>query len=246
MKAIVRGSLALSLVGLLAASGCASSGLGSFGAEMGKKSNPMGGYIRVPYTSVINYFGYVKPGEAPDATVEGKKFFYLYVWIPAVAPEIGVRMASPVGDLAKPNPEGKDFIAKGYDEGAKDMSKFFDTYLTFERALTILNPEDIEKNWESTDWIKYAYNDDSSEMPKNPRGSRYNSLLRVETSTDDPTKALVRGLYRIGFTTFKRGEVEGTFIAQVGAPIDLPGVVIAKTKAELVEAIKKASSGSGA
>ncbi|WP_256444428.1 LipL32 family surface lipoprotein [Tenacibaculum finnmarkense] len=26
-----------------------------------------------------------------------KKFYYLYLWIPAVSPELGIRMVSPVG-----------------------------------------------------------------------------------------------------------------------------------------------------
>jgi hypothetical protein len=37
------------------------------------------------------------------------------------------------------------------------------------------------------------------------------------------------GLYRIGFTTYKRGEVQGSFLAQVGSPIKLPGVKMSNT-----------------
>ncbi|MGZ3905035.1 MAG: LipL32 family surface lipoprotein [Bacteroidia bacterium] len=44
------------------------------------------------------------------------------------------------------------------------------------------------------------------------------------------------GLYRIGFTTYKVGEVQGSFVAQVGAPVKLPGVKIAKTLDELAKA----------
>jgi hypothetical protein len=51
-------------------------------------------------------------------------------------------------------------------------------------------------------------------------------LLRVVSEPSDPLKALVRGLYRIAFTTYKRGEVQGTFLAQLGAPVALPGIVI--------------------
>ena len=45
---------------------CATAGLPGFGAEIGKKSSPMGD-VRVPYTDVVNYFGYVEPGAAPDS-----------------------------------------------------------------------------------------------------------------------------------------------------------------------------------
>jgi hypothetical protein len=70
-------------------------------------------------------------------------------------------------------------------------------------------------------------------MPKNPGGRSYNSLLRYESDINDPLSALSVGLYRIGFTTYKTGEVSGTFLAQVGSPIKLPGVGIAKTIEEL-------------
>jgi hypothetical protein len=50
-------------------------------------------------------------------------------------------------------------------------------------------------------------------------------LLRYVSKAGDPKGALTVGLYRIGFTTYKTGEVKGTYLAQVAAPIDLPGVV---------------------
>jgi len=52
-------------------------------------------------------------------------------------------------------------------------------------------------------------------------------------------KALTVGLYRIGFTTYKVGEVQGSFLAQVGAPVKLPGVFIAKDPQSLVDAMNK-------
>ena len=83
-----------------------------------------------------------------------------------------------------------------------------------------------------------ASNDDSSELPKQPNGSAYNSVLRHKSSSDNPTEALTRGLYRIGFTTYKTGEVSGTFVAQLGAPIKLPGVVVARSIEEIIEKTK--------
>ena len=78
-------------------SGCfGGNNLQPFGAEMGKKNLPIGGPLRIPYTNVINYFGYADANMKPDAIVKGKKFNYIYVWIPAAAPELGVRMISPV------------------------------------------------------------------------------------------------------------------------------------------------------
>lgn len=47
------------------------------------------------------------------------------------------------------------------------------------------------------------------------------------------------GLYRIGFTTYKKGEVQGSFLAQVGAPLKLPGSAISATIEGLLEQVKK-------
>ncbi len=76
-------------------------------------------------------------------------------------------------------------------------------------------------------------------MPAQPSGSKYNSLMRVTSETSDPLKSLVVGLYRIGFTTYKTGEVQGGFLAQVGAPVKLPGVKIAKDLNALQTAVGK-------
>jgi len=214
---------------------CSSSGLNKFGADMGSKSIPVLGTQRIPYMSTVKYFGYVKPGAEPDAIVDGKKFNYLYVWVPLVAPELGVRMMSPVLDLTAP--EEGDIVGPLWEEGKDDMENYFDTYIVVERAATVVEPDQILAQAESTSWIKYDYNDDSSEMPKDPEGRSYNSLVRIESDPSDPLKALVRGLYRIGFTTYKRGEVQGTFFAEVGAPIEIPGTVIAKDLDTLVEMI---------
>jgi len=240
MENRIKKSLAMTVaLGAIMLSGC-SSGLNTFSAELGAESNPMGfipgldSTVRIPYMSSVKYFGYVEPGQEPDATVDGKKVYYIYVWVPLVAPEIGVRMFSPVSDLATPK-EG-DIVASNYADGiANDPESYFDTWISFERAETITNPEDITPNIDSTGWVKYATNDDSSEMPKQPSGSSYNSLMRLEAGD----KALIRGLYRIGFTTYKRGEVKGSFYAEVGAPIDLPGAAVAKTPDELLKIISK-------
>jgi hypothetical protein len=221
----------IAIVGLsMIACASSGSGLGSFGAEIGKKSSPLG-TVRVPYTSVTSYFGYAKPGAEPDAVVEGRKTNYIYVWIPAGAPEIGVRMISPVPKGT--NPKDGDFVSALYtSEGQSDTTSFFDTWIALERADGIINPADFSRAG-TANWVRIDSNDDSSEMPKNPAGQAYNSLMRIVSEPSNPTKALVRGLYRIAFTTYKRGEVQGTYLAQLGAPVALPGVVIGATLDEV-------------
>lgn len=218
-------SLIIVLVALMAA---AADTLPKFIADLGKKPNPIKGMpdIGIPYTSLIRYFGYVKPGTPADGVENGKKMYYLYVWIPAVAPEIGVRMVSPVGNLAKPTKA--DFVSDTWEAGKGDTENFFDTWVRLQRAQGIAEPKDIPANLKSIKWTDLGNNDDSSELPAQPSGNKYNSVLRVSSEVDNPLKALVRGLYRISFTTYKVGEVKGTFLAEVGAPVKLPGVMVEK------------------
>lgn len=199
--------------------------LKKFGSSIEKKIGPK--TIKVPYTDVVSYMGYASPGNE-DEVKDGKKFYYIYVWVPAIAPELGVRMLSPVGKTKIK----KATKATAYNENAKSKD-YFDTYITLERS-DIVSKENISEDAvKNAKWITLESNDDSGEMPKQPNGSGYNSLLRYKSEAGDPLKALTVGLYRIGFTTYKTGEVKGTFLAQVAAPVKLPGVVMAKTIAEI-------------
>ncbi len=211
--------------------------LDKFGADMAKKS-VMGKEVRVPYTDMITYYGYVKPGAAPDETKDGKKYFYLYVWIPAAAPEIGIRMISPVPEKMA-EPEKGDIVSPDYTANKTDTKNYYDTWISLERADGISSSADIAAKVKDAKWNKYDQNDDSSEMPAQPSGSKYNSLMRITSEVSNPMKALVTGLYRIGFTSYKPGEVQGSFLAQVGSPVKLPGVAIAKTVDELLLLLKK-------
>jgi len=206
--------------------------LGGFDSSIEKKVGPK--TVAVPYTDVVSYLGYAAPN-TEDEIKDGKKFYYVYVWIPLAAPELGVRMMSPVGDTKiKEASKSAD-----YDANAKSTD-YFDTYITFERS-TIIKTEDITAaNIKSATWTTLERNDDSGEMPKQPSGSSYNSLLRYKSDVNDPLKAITIGLYRVGFTTYKTGEVKGTFLAEVGAPIKLPGVAVAKTVDDLNKAIAAA------
>lgn len=210
--------------------------LKKFGMDFKKKHYPVIGDVRIPYTDVVDYFGYVKPGEAPDEVKGGKKYYYIYVWIPAIAPEIGIRMVSPVTSLTP----GKDsFVSPSWEGGKSDKTNYFDTWISFERAEGILTKADIIAKGKTCNWNLYGSNDDSGELLKQPSGNKYNSVLRMTSEISNPLKALVVGLYRIGFTTYKVGEVQGSFYAQIGAPVKLPGVALAKDLESLVKKMEE-------
>lgn len=218
--------IAISLITVFAMQSSNAQKLKAFGSSIEKKVGPV--TKKVPYTDIVSYLGHAAPN-TEDEVKNGKKFYYIYVWIPAVAPELGLRMMSPANAKVK-NP----IKSATYDTNASSKD-FFDTYITLERS-DIFTTEKI-KDAVSASWTTLARNDDSGEMPKQPSGSSYNSLLRYKSEIGNPTKALTRGLYRIGFTTYKRGEVNGTFLAQIGSPVKLPGVVMAKTVEELLAQI---------
>ena len=100
--------------------------LKKFGSSIEKTVGPK--TIKVPYTDVITYCGYAAPGNE-DETKDGKKFYYIYVWVPAVAPELGVRMVSPVGGN-----KVKKAIKSTEFEANSSSTEFFDTYITLERS----------------------------------------------------------------------------------------------------------------
>ena len=209
--------------------------LDKFGSDLAKKTI-MGKEIRMPYTDLTSYYGYIKPGSKPDEVKAGKKMYYIYVWIPIISPEIGIRMISPVPDNM--SPKDKDYQSAEYMANKSDNSSYFDTWITFERASGIMKIDDITAKVKTATWTKIDSNDDSSDMPEQPSGNKYNSLMRMVADISNPSKALVVGLYRIGFTTYKTGEVKGGFLAQLGSPIKLPGVLVA-VKPEGIVANKK-------
>lgn len=203
--------------------------LGKFGSSISTSIGPK--TIRLPYKEVISYMDYAEPG-SEDEIKDGKKFYYFYVWIPSVVTELGVRMMSPVGSTEI---EGA-IMTKAYLAN-KNSDDYFDTYITIEKSL-IFKPENVSPDKVAdTKWFTLDTNDDSREMPPLPNRKKYNSLIRYKSSLGDPLGSLTVGLYRVGFTTYKKGEVKGTFLAELASPVKLKGVAIAKTIDELITKI---------
>lgn len=183
------------------------------------------GLAKAPYANYAQYYGYIDPDTHPNGTYRNKDAYYLYVWVPAAVDEIGVSMKSP----AEGSPGDNAFVQSNYkNKVKKNPDAWFDTYLVLER-MKAKTPSDIRPT--AGIQMKLAENDDNGEMPKNPRDLHRNSLLRVN-SADTP---LVRGLYRITFTSF-RGDIEGSFVANVGT--NVPGVKIAASANRLKEMVQ--------
>lgn len=200
--------------------------LPTFDADLGMKK-VFGQEIRIPYLDVVSYFGYIKTGSTPDEERGGKKYYYLYLWIPVAVPELGIRMVSPVPKEMKP--EKLDYVMDDYTANSSDSKSYFDTWISLERSSVIFNDSNFVENVKNGEWILLGQNDDTGDLPAQPSGKKYNSMMRISSDKNNPTKSLVKGLYRIGFTTYKTGDVQGSFIAQIGAVVKIPGTVITKS-----------------
>lgn len=212
-------------VAVLAAFAITSCGSQLYKIDSDNKKEVMGKTIRLPYANVVNYFGYVSADVKPQGKYKGKDAYYLYMWVPAVIDELGVAMYSPC-DI---KPGKSDFVHPAFDANfKKDAKAFFDTYLAVDR-LVILDAAKIKDGAKAT-VMPLDLNDDTSEIPANPGGQSYNSLIRIKTDVKNPAKALVRSVYRITFTSF-RGNVTGSYLTQVGT--NIPGVKIAASLEEL-------------
>lgn len=189
--------------------------------------------VSVPYANSVEYFGYIDSNVKPDVTINGKDAYYIYVWVPGAIDELGVRMISPVGKLAKP--EKGDFVQDNFKKKFSPKDKtWFDTWLRVER-MDVVEPSKIKQASKSLQVL--GENDDGDDTYDEKRHSRFNSLVRIKTEIGSPTKALVRGLYRIALTTYKKGKVEGSFVATIGS--NVPGIKIATSLEELDKMVNK-------
>jgi len=195
------------------------------------KSEGIGSFkVSLPYVKYEKYFGYVDTSVKPDGKYKDKDAYYLYLWVPAAIDELGVSMVSPTKD----KPGKKDFVHSLFKKGMKKNKKaYFDTYLVLDK-LDITDPKKIIKGGKVVKTLKT--NDDSSELPKNPGGKKYNSILRHESQISSPTKALVRGVYRVSFTSF-RGKVNGSYMATIGS--NIPGIKVASSLSALSKLVNK-------
>jgi hypothetical protein len=210
----------------LGAVACA--GLPPFGADLGRQQAAAGG-ARAPYATTVRYYGWIAPDAEPDDIQAGKKLVYVYVWVPANTPELGVRVVSPAQLVQRPD-RHNDFVdPQAISRRASTI--YFDPYVRLERCLAAITPEDITKP--CAQWASLGENDDSDELPANPSGKRTNAVLRVASNADDPLKVLVRGMYRLALTNAKSGAMQGTYVAELGSASALDGVALARTPAEL-------------
>ena len=135
----------------------------------------------------------------------------MYFWLNDSVTELAARLISPVPWVVMP--DKGDLVSDNYYENEKDKATYFDPWISLDRAKEISNVDDISKI-KKRSWIPLAYNDDSSELFRQPSGKAYNSLLRIKSAS--------AGLYRISFTSYKKGKVRGGYLIQIGTTSKMP------------------------
>lgn len=223
---------------LVNATGFGCHGVNPFAADLG--ATRIGDRVaRAPYMSQHSYFGYIDtPTPVGDKGAQA-----VYFWLPTTTPELGVRFIS--GRIGAAHADGhKDVQEPAFVQHRKDTA-WFDPAIEVQRCLTMLDPVDVEKP--CGQWVALGDNDDSVELPKNALGKHTNSLVRISMHPDDPLKALSPGLYRVTIRAAKETSPKGTFVLQLGAPVLLDTVAMARTPEALaVELVKQPHAPAGA
>ncbi len=196
--------------------------LKKFKSTIVKKIGPK--EINIPYTDMTSYLEYVD-GNNEDEVVEGLKNYYVYIWIPVAANEIGVRMKSPVGKTKIKNAITSALYQK--NAASKDV---LDQFISLQRS-DIKNPENMnEDSIKNANWTEMHPNAMDGDLTDDDDTTEE---ARFVSKTDDPFNVLSRGLYRISFQTYNHDGVKGTFLGQIGFPVKIPGIVISRSIEDL-------------
>jgi hypothetical protein len=188
----------------------------------GQRLDRFGSANRISYNKISSYFGYADSLNKPDETRKDTGYYFMYFWLNDSVAETGVRLISPVPDVVMP--DRGDLVSDNYYENEKDKTNYFDTWISLERTPEIVAKENIP-GFKTAAWVQLGFNDDSSELFPQPSGNLYNSLLRI--------KKLPAGLYRVRFTSYKKGKVRGSYLLQVGITTALPFLKLVKNPEEL-------------
>lgn len=175
--------------------------------------------INLPYTNITSYLEYVD-GTNEDEIAEDLKNYYVYIWIPVAANEIGVRMKSPVGKTKVKNA----IISDAYQKNMKSKD-VLDQFISFQRS-TIKNPENVDQlGIKNTTWTTMHPNAMDTGLTDNDDTTEESRFI---SKTDDPLNVLSRGLYRVSFRTYNHDGTKGTFLGQIGFPVKIPGIIVAR------------------
>lgn len=159
----------------------------------------------LPYEKPLRYFDYINQATSPDTVDSNRIGYYLYFTLPEKVNELGIRLLSPVPDLASPNRgdiETESFTAIKLAE----KSNWFEAGFILEFG---------SRSGENTFTAVYhlGENHQSNDVPPQPNGKYNNALYRLVRED------LPAGVYRITLVIERGDQVElpvGSYLLEIG------------------------------
>lgn len=150
------------------------------------------------YISDIKYFGNC------ESTLESK---YLYLWVPELTQELGIRVISPIANLI---PENKDIMEPS---ALINKELGFDPTIVFEIPGSLMTDRSkIVESGAKANWRSTFKNDDASEKVILSNEKETASVIRPAA-----TSPKFAGLYRVKISAAKDTKLVGSYLMQVGS-----------------------------
>lgn len=159
----------------------------------------------LPYEKPLRYFDYIHQTDPPDTLDSNRVGYYLYFTLPEKVNELGIRLLSPVPELASPN--RGDIETESYTTlSLSQKSNWLDAGFILEFGT--LSVENI-----FTVVYHLGENHQSNDVPPQPNGKYHNALYRLVRED------LPAGLYRITLVIERGDQAElpsGSYLFEIG------------------------------
>ncbi len=185
---------------------------GSVSSGLYRNGKPAG----IAYQQYIRYFGFVSLPDNAQEYPAGRVVSRLFFSLTDSVTELGLRVLSPVPQMAFP--DKGDLVSENYFPNEKDKARFFNPQL----RLYLARPNPQLPAGQAEDWILLAENDNSRELPMQPDGKYGNSLIRLYDKKDPLKKSIAAGTYKIELWNADSTLCSGSYIVEAGCISDLP------------------------
>ena len=184
---------------------------GSVSSGLYRNGKPAG----IAYQQYIRYFGFIsEPTDVQDHPVR-RTIGRLYFILTDSVTELGLRILSPVPQMAFP--DKGDHVSENYFLNEKDKARFFNPQL----RLYLARPNPQLPAGQAEEWILLAENDNSRELPMQPDGKYGNALLRLYDKKDPSKKSIAAGTYKIELLNADSTTCSGSYIIEAGCTSEL-------------------------
>lgn len=174
--------------------------------------------VRSEYPAMSGYVGHCENNNQNEK--------YLYLWVPNLIQEVGVRVISPIGDYT---PDSKDILEPN---ALLKKDTGFDPMIVFEMPVVPMTDKSkILESGSKVTWKSTLKNDDATEKVTGITGKETASVLRMAA-----TSSKFLGLYRIKISAVKDTKLIGSYLMQAGS-VDSNGIIISDNLEDLFKKI---------